>query len=214
MARAGQWVFVSLPVFKIAEHILTSRHYRKDEHIWYFTDEGIRRWFGSQGFDCAEQNTIESMLAVTASAAMHSGELAMHLEHLKRVATWLQADHNGPQRLLRRAQGRRLETIQARTDPAATWLRPTVGCDPPRASSCVIKVCVRSVCVPVLSGRQSASITSLLRLMGGRMRTGIYRASAGLAIKPKQLAKGLSEKHYQMMLGPNENECHLHGRGR
>ncbi|HAS0916750.1 methyltransferase domain-containing protein [Enterobacter asburiae] len=62
VARAGQWVFVSLPVFKNAEHILTSRHYRKDEHIWYFTDEGIRRWFGVQGFVCAEHNTIESML--------------------------------------------------------------------------------------------------------------------------------------------------------
>jgi hypothetical protein len=62
VARAGQWVFVSLPVFRNAEHILMSRHYRKDEHIWYFTDEGIRRWFGVQGFVCAEHNTIESML--------------------------------------------------------------------------------------------------------------------------------------------------------
>lgn len=62
VARASQWVFVSLPVFKSAEHILTSRHYRKDEHIWYFTDGGIRRWFDAQGFACAEHNTIESML--------------------------------------------------------------------------------------------------------------------------------------------------------
>lgn len=62
VAKAGQWVFVSLPVFRSAEHILKSRHYRKDEHIWYWTHEGLLKWFEAQGFACAEHNTIESAL--------------------------------------------------------------------------------------------------------------------------------------------------------
>ncbi|EMW4538899.1 methyltransferase domain-containing protein [Salmonella enterica] len=62
VAKAGQWVFVSLPVFRDAEHILKSRHYRKDEHIWYWTHDGLLKWFEAQGFVCVEHNTIESAL--------------------------------------------------------------------------------------------------------------------------------------------------------
>ena len=62
VAKAVQWVFVSLPVFRDADHILKSRHYRKDEHIWYWTHNGLLRWFEAQGFVCVEHNTIESAL--------------------------------------------------------------------------------------------------------------------------------------------------------
>ncbi|MBJ8670257.1 methyltransferase domain-containing protein [Citrobacter koseri] len=60
--QAKEFVFVSLPIFDNAEHILTSRHYRKDEHIWYWTHEGLLMWFEAQGFTCVEHNTIESRL--------------------------------------------------------------------------------------------------------------------------------------------------------
>lgn len=60
--RAEKWVFVSVPVFESAEHILDSRHYRRDEHIWYWTHDGLMRWFDNQGFDCAEHSAIESEL--------------------------------------------------------------------------------------------------------------------------------------------------------
>lgn len=60
--QAKEFVFVSLPIFEGAEHILSSRHYRKDEHIWYWTHEGLLKWFKAQGFTCVEHNTIESML--------------------------------------------------------------------------------------------------------------------------------------------------------
>jgi hypothetical protein len=62
VAKAGEWVFVSLPVFTGSEHVLTSRHYRKDEHVWYWTHDGLIRWFAAQGFTCIEHNTIESEL--------------------------------------------------------------------------------------------------------------------------------------------------------
>lgn len=49
--RASKFVFTSLPIFKDCEHILRSKHYRKDEHYWYFTHDGIINWFGEQGFE-------------------------------------------------------------------------------------------------------------------------------------------------------------------
>lgn len=62
VAHAEEWVFISVPIFDNAEHIIQSHHFRKDEHIWYFTDYGIKRWFDEQGFACVEQNTVESQL--------------------------------------------------------------------------------------------------------------------------------------------------------
>lgn len=62
VSHAEKWVFVSVPIFENAEHILHSRHYRPDEHIWYWTHSGLLRWFDAQGFDCAEHNTVESEL--------------------------------------------------------------------------------------------------------------------------------------------------------
>jgi hypothetical protein len=62
VARATQWVFVSIPIFTGAEHVLASKHYRKDEHIWYWTHDGFIRWFVEQGFTCVEHNRIESDL--------------------------------------------------------------------------------------------------------------------------------------------------------
>lgn len=60
--HAAKWVFVSIPIFENAEDILSSRHYRRDEHIWYWTHDGLMRWFSAQGFDCVEFNMAESEL--------------------------------------------------------------------------------------------------------------------------------------------------------
>ncbi|QGY29775.1 methyltransferase domain-containing protein [Pantoea cypripedii] len=60
--QATEWVFVSVPIFTDSSHILRSRHFRKDEHIWYWTHYGLLRWFDDNGFLCAENNTIESNL--------------------------------------------------------------------------------------------------------------------------------------------------------
>ncbi|MXF04503.1 methyltransferase domain-containing protein [Escherichia coli] len=62
VAKAQRWVFVSIPVFESAEHILRSRHFRKDEHIWYWTHAGLLAWFRRQGFECVEYNDRESQL--------------------------------------------------------------------------------------------------------------------------------------------------------
>ncbi|WP_277972432.1 methyltransferase domain-containing protein [Pantoea agglomerans] len=62
VSRAAKWVFVSIPVFHNMEHLLQSRHFKKDEHIWYFTHAGLLRWFDAQGFDCREWNEAETTL--------------------------------------------------------------------------------------------------------------------------------------------------------
>lgn len=60
VAQALAWVFVSLPIFDGAEHVLQSKHFRRDEHIFYWSDRGIRRWFAAQGFECVEHNHAET----------------------------------------------------------------------------------------------------------------------------------------------------------
>lgn len=56
------WLFVSLPIFDNVETILTSKHYKPGEHIWYFTHQGLVQWCRQLGFELIEQNNIESSL--------------------------------------------------------------------------------------------------------------------------------------------------------
>lgn len=60
--RVRSWVFVSVPIFTSAQHVLRSKHFRKDEHVWYFTSEGLIRTFDDCSFDLAAMNTIETDL--------------------------------------------------------------------------------------------------------------------------------------------------------
>ncbi len=62
VARAEQWVFVSMPVYESAEACIRSRHYKPGEHIWYWSHHGLLDWFKRQGFVCVEHNTMESLL--------------------------------------------------------------------------------------------------------------------------------------------------------
>lgn len=38
---SNQYVIVSIPIFKSVDHVLKSRHYRKDEHYYYFTESAL-----------------------------------------------------------------------------------------------------------------------------------------------------------------------------
>lgn len=62
VGRAEKWVFVSVPIFSGAEHVVRSRHFRRDEHIWYWTHDGLVAWFEKQGFMLVEHNSIETQL--------------------------------------------------------------------------------------------------------------------------------------------------------
>lgn len=54
------YVFVSIPIFKDAHHVTLSRHYRKNEHYWYFTDAGFKAAMLKYGFHVVEQNHRET----------------------------------------------------------------------------------------------------------------------------------------------------------
>lgn len=56
---AGYWVFVSLPIFDGPEHALRSKHLRRDEHWWYFTESGFIRYMDDVGFSLVEKNRME-----------------------------------------------------------------------------------------------------------------------------------------------------------
>lgn len=55
-----KYVFVSIPIFRDIDHILKSKHFKKNEHYWYFTHTGIINWFFEQGFEIIEHNDIET----------------------------------------------------------------------------------------------------------------------------------------------------------
>lgn len=57
-----EWSFVSLPIFRGPEHVLASKHYRRDEHCWYFTRDGFVAWMASHGWRIAGQSDMESSL--------------------------------------------------------------------------------------------------------------------------------------------------------
>lgn len=50
LANITQWAFVSIPIFKNLTAVIESKHYRKDEHFWYFTHNGFLRFMEVQGF--------------------------------------------------------------------------------------------------------------------------------------------------------------------
>jgi hypothetical protein len=62
LAKVGEWVFVSMPIYKDVQHVLRSKHYRKDEHCWYFTADGLGRFMGEMGFRLVDWNDDETRI--------------------------------------------------------------------------------------------------------------------------------------------------------
>jgi hypothetical protein len=62
LERVREFVFVSLPVFSGPDDVLRSRHYRTDEHCWYFTVEGLMHVMAGLGWQCLETNDEETRL--------------------------------------------------------------------------------------------------------------------------------------------------------
>jgi hypothetical protein len=62
LANVRQWLFLSLPIFRNALHVLASKHYKPKEHCWYFTSEGLVFAMRQCGFALVEESTIETEL--------------------------------------------------------------------------------------------------------------------------------------------------------
>ena len=55
-------IFISIPIFADPEHVMRSKHYRPDEHFWYFTRDGLINWMRRYGFSLVEENRMETNL--------------------------------------------------------------------------------------------------------------------------------------------------------
>lgn len=54
--------FVSIPIFDDLGHVKRSKHFRPNEHCWYFTRKGFERFIEAHGFTVLEYNTMETDL--------------------------------------------------------------------------------------------------------------------------------------------------------
>lgn len=62
LAQSSAWAFVSIPVFTGPEHVLRSKHYRRDEHFFYWTRLGFINWAAAQGFRTVDVLATESAI--------------------------------------------------------------------------------------------------------------------------------------------------------
>lgn len=91
----GSYVFISMPIFENLEDITKSKHYRPDEHYYYFTQNGLLRWMSKYKFkllrsydfeqECGRKN-IKTFLfeRVIKSRSFLSEVGTMFLEKLKK----------------------------------------------------------------------------------------------------------------------------------
>lgn len=55
-------IVLSTPIYTDREDMLTSKHYKPNEHLWYFTDMGIKVYMKMLGFYCVSQNMDETQI--------------------------------------------------------------------------------------------------------------------------------------------------------
>lgn len=59
IGKIDRFVFISIPIFTGLDHVLRSKHFKKDEHFWYFTERGLGGWLGRRGFELVTKNRME-----------------------------------------------------------------------------------------------------------------------------------------------------------
>lgn len=52
-------VYVSTPIYEDLNHVMRSKHFRPDEHCWYFTRDGIVNFMREYGYRMVYENTME-----------------------------------------------------------------------------------------------------------------------------------------------------------
>lgn len=57
---AKEFVFVSCPIYNDVTHVLTSKHFKPDEHCWYWTVTGLSKFMLAFGFEVQEINWMET----------------------------------------------------------------------------------------------------------------------------------------------------------
>ena len=55
-------IFMSIPIFRDISHVFKSKHFRRDEHYWYFTTRGLIKYMADYGFSCLDIDNFEIRL--------------------------------------------------------------------------------------------------------------------------------------------------------
>lgn len=59
LANVEEYAFVSAPIYRDGEDVLRSKHFRRDEHYWYWTRAGIVTFMHNFGFHVVMSNCME-----------------------------------------------------------------------------------------------------------------------------------------------------------
>jgi hypothetical protein len=62
ITNCRDWLFLSLPIFSDRSHAERSKHFRRDEHFWYFTANGLVFLMSKFHFELVAQNDMETQL--------------------------------------------------------------------------------------------------------------------------------------------------------
>jgi Methyltransferase domain len=62
LANVRQWLFLSLPIFRNALHVLASKHYKPKEHCWHFSRGGLVFAMDLCGFELVSESMMETEL--------------------------------------------------------------------------------------------------------------------------------------------------------
>lgn len=62
LAAVRRLVFVATPIYADRLAAVKSKHFRPDEHFWYWTRDGLRRHLGFYDFDLVEEIDTETRL--------------------------------------------------------------------------------------------------------------------------------------------------------
>ena len=60
LANVREWLFLSLPIFGGVEHVRRSKHFKPDEHCWYFTRDGLVFAMSLCGFALVSESNVET----------------------------------------------------------------------------------------------------------------------------------------------------------
>lgn len=57
---AKEFVFISCPIYDDVQHVLRSKHYKPNEHCWYWTLQGLVLFMSMFDFEVQETNWMET----------------------------------------------------------------------------------------------------------------------------------------------------------
>lgn len=62
LSRINKFAFISMPIFKNYDDVISSHHFRINEHYWYFTRHGFINYMDKRGFRLVYDNNMETKL--------------------------------------------------------------------------------------------------------------------------------------------------------